>query len=73
MTITLCKTKLPRSVSDVNNFEQKLRRLVREVHSIQERQVTVEENEGSEEAALIGATRSLTCFLQTLAKQLPSE
>ncbi|GFZ10427.1 hypothetical protein Acr_21g0010260 [Actinidia rufa] len=55
-------TKEIYSVQDVDLDRQKLRRLVREVHSIQERQVTVEENEGSEDAALMGAKRSLARF-----------
>ncbi|THG03785.1 hypothetical protein TEA_005371 [Camellia sinensis var. sinensis] len=52
---------------------RELRRLVREVHSMQERQVTSEENEGEADAALNGAERSLARFLRTLAKQLQTK
>ncbi|KAI8004880.1 UPF0307 protein RSc0944 [Camellia lanceoleosa] len=66
-------TKEIYSVQDVDFDRQELRRLVREVHSMQERQVTSEENEGEADAALSGAERSLARFLRTLAKQLQTE
>ncbi|KAL7175129.1 hypothetical protein ACSBR2_028852 [Camellia fascicularis] len=66
-------TKEIYSVQDVDFDRQALRRLVREVHSMQERQVTSEENEGEADAALNGAERSLSRFLRTLAKQLQTE
>ncbi|GMP81646.1 hypothetical protein CsSME_00036286 [Camellia sinensis var. sinensis] len=66
-------TKEIYSVQDVDFDRQELRRLVREVHSMQERQVTSEENEGEADAALNGAERSLARFLRTLAKQLQTE
>ncbi|CAL5349417.1 unnamed protein product [Camellia sinensis] len=66
-------TKEIYSVQDVDFDRQELRRLVREVHSMQERQVTSEENEGEADAALNGAVRSLARFLRTLAKQLQTE
>ncbi|XP_028091836.1 uncharacterized protein LOC114292120 isoform X2 [Camellia sinensis] len=66
-------TKEIYSVQDVDFDRQELRRLVREVHSMQERQVTSEENEGEADAALNGAERSLARFLRTLAKQLQTK
>ncbi|KAK3005854.1 hypothetical protein RJ639_017319 [Escallonia herrerae] len=61
------------SVHNVDFDRQELRRLVRKVHSAaQERLATSEENEGKDDKALVGAKRSLTCFLRALAKQLPT-
>ncbi|KAH7850535.1 hypothetical protein Vadar_034508 [Vaccinium darrowii] len=61
------------SVHDVDFDRQELRRLVREVHSRQEQLVSSEVNNRGEDAALIAAKKSLTRFLRTVSKQLPSE
>lgn len=63
----------PRLVCDFYYLEQELRRLVKEVHNVQEKLVSSEKNDGGVDAALIGAKKSLTGFLRTLSKQLPSE
>ncbi|KAI8549490.1 hypothetical protein RHMOL_Rhmol06G0028500 [Rhododendron molle] len=64
-------TKEIYSVQDVDFDRQELRRLVREVHNVQEKLVSSEKNDGGVDAALIGAKKSLTGFLRTLSKQLP--
>lgn len=48
---------------------QELRKLVRGVHSVGHKD-TGEDNKGETDAAVVGARRSLTCFLQALAKQI---
>ncbi|XP_042491125.1 uncharacterized protein LOC122070942 [Macadamia integrifolia] len=60
------------SVHSVEFDRQELRKLVRQVHSMQERQVS-EEKEGEVDMALARAKKSLTHFLRTLAKQLSAE
>lgn len=66
-------TKEIYSVQDFDFNRQELRRLVKEVHNVQEKLVSSEKNDGGVDAALIGAKKSLTGFLRTLSKQLPSE
>jgi len=61
------------SVHDVDFDRQELRRLVREVHARQEQLVSSEVNNGGEDTALIAAKKSLTRFLRTVSKQLPTE
>ncbi|XP_062164029.1 uncharacterized protein LOC133870817 [Alnus glutinosa] len=62
------------SVRSVEFDRQELRKLVRRVHSIQERQVTTEENEREVDAAAIMAARkSLTRFLLSLVKRMGSD
>lgn len=63
------------SLNSVDFDRQELRRLVRKVHDMQEHQVRSESEEKGEEvdAKVVGAERSLTCFLRSLAKQLPVE
>lgn len=56
------------SIHDVDFDRQELRKLVRKVHSIQDRQDTEEE-----EKKLDAANRSLTRFLRGLARQMSSE
>lgn len=57
------------SVHSVEFDRQELRKLVRKVHSIQDHQAIIKE----EDVALLGAKKSLFQFLHTLAKQLPTE
>lgn len=58
------------SVHSVEFDRQELRKLVRKVHSIQDYQAIIKEEE---DVALLGAKKSLFQFLHTLAKQLPTE
>ncbi|RZC66697.1 hypothetical protein C5167_010381 [Papaver somniferum] len=60
------------SIHSVEFDRQELRKLVRKVHSIEERQLN-SENEGTSDKALIGARKSLFDFLHSLAKQMPSD
>ncbi|KAJ4966466.1 hypothetical protein NE237_018315 [Protea cynaroides] len=60
------------SVHSVEFDRQELRKLVRRVHSVQERQVT-EESKGEVDKALASAKKSLIRFLRSLAKQLSTE
>lgn len=61
------------SVREVEFDRQELRKLVRRVHTAQEKHKNaVEENKGEIDAAILGATKSLTRFLRALAKQMPS-
>ncbi|KAL5557866.1 hypothetical protein UlMin_034077 [Ulmus minor] len=58
------------SVQSVEFDRQELRKLVRKVHSTQEKhKMAVEENRGDVDAVILGAKRSLTRFLRSLAKQ----
>ncbi|XP_059636769.1 uncharacterized protein LOC132278886 [Cornus florida] len=66
-------TKEIYSLHSVEFDRQELRKLVRKVHSTQEHRVTCEENEGQVDAALEGAERALTRFLQAIAKSMPTE
>ncbi|KAI3988998.1 hypothetical protein MKX01_033034 [Papaver californicum] len=59
-------------IHSVEFDRQELRKLVRKVHSIEERQLN-SENEGTFDKALIGARKSLFDFLHSLTKQLPSD
>ncbi|KAG2692789.1 hypothetical protein I3760_08G068500 [Carya illinoinensis] len=61
------------SIRSVEFDRQELRKLVRKVHSIQERQATTEENEKEADAAVMAARKSLTRFLLSLAKHMPSD
>lgn len=56
------------SIQNVEFDRQELRKLVRRVHSIQERQLEGTNEDGSD-AALTSAKRSLIRFLRSLAKQ----
>ncbi|OVA19638.1 Ribosome-associated [Macleaya cordata] len=60
------------SIHSVEFDRQELRKLVRRVHSIQEQQLK-SENEGASDTALVGARKSLSLFLRSLAKQMPIE
>ncbi|XP_043710025.1 UPF0307 protein YjgA [Telopea speciosissima] len=60
------------SVHSVEFDRQELRKLVRQVHSMQERQVS-EEKRGEVDMALARAKKSLTRFLRALAKKLSTE
>lgn len=60
-------------VSYINISWQELRKLVRKVHSIQEQQTTTEENEKEAGAAVMAARKTLTRFLLSLTKQMPSD
>ncbi|XP_024026589.1 uncharacterized protein LOC21399143 [Morus notabilis] len=61
------------SVCDVEFDRQELRKLVRRVHSAEEKhENAVEENKVEIDAAIVGATKSLTRFLRAMAKQMPS-
>lgn len=62
-------TKEVYSIYTVEFDRQELRKLVRTVQNIESRQLT-EENKADSEAALVGAKKSLTRFLQSLAKQM---
>lgn len=62
-----------RHISYASISWQELRKLVRKVHSIQERQATTEENEKEADAAVMAARKSLTRFLLSLAKHMPSD
>ncbi|OWM80924.1 uncharacterized protein LOC116198755 isoform X2 [Punica granatum] len=57
------------SIQSIDFERQELRKLVRKVHSIQEQQASVDNDEGG--AELIGAEKSLSRFLRTLAKRMP--
>ncbi|KAK9748578.1 hypothetical protein RND81_02G068000 [Saponaria officinalis] len=59
------------SIDSVEFDRQELRRLVRNVHSIQDRQIGGDENAG-EKAALVAANKSLNRFLISVAKRLSS-
>ncbi|KAL4313233.1 hypothetical protein GQ457_01G009120 [Hibiscus cannabinus] len=62
------------SVSSVDFDRQELRKLVRRVQTSQEQSLNSnEEDKAKLEAAVKSAEKSLTRFLRTLAKQLPSE
>ncbi|KAK9075048.1 hypothetical protein SSX86_003367 [Deinandra increscens subsp. villosa] len=62
------------SLSTVDFDRQELRKLVRNFCSLQARNATSEaENEGEPDKKLVRAKKSLTSFLATLAKQLPTE
>ncbi|XP_059438805.1 uncharacterized protein LOC132171498 [Corylus avellana] len=61
------------SVRSVEFDRQELRKLVRRVHSIQERQITTEENEREVDEEVMAARKSLTRFLLSIAKQMPSD
>ncbi|KAA8528758.1 hypothetical protein F0562_036113 [Nyssa sinensis] len=61
------------SVHSIEFDRQELRKLVREVQSMQEHLNTTKENEGEIDAALTGAKRALTRFLRTLAKRMSTE
>ncbi|CAI9116983.1 OLC1v1018286C1 [Oldenlandia corymbosa var. corymbosa] len=63
------------SLNHVDFDRQELRRLVRKVHILQERQESLESEEKVREvnANVFGAKRSLTRFLQRVAKQIPAE
>ncbi|GAB4852539.1 hypothetical protein Ancab_016753 [Ancistrocladus abbreviatus] len=52
---------------------QELRKLVRRVHSLQDHEDITEVNGGAENSQLISAKRSLTRFLRSLAKQIPTK
>ncbi|XVF35952.1 hypothetical protein REPUB_Repub19eG0016100 [Reevesia pubescens] len=59
---------------NVDFDRQELRKLVRRVQTIQEQSQTVtEEDKAKVEAAVMSAKKSLTCFLRTLAKELPTD
>uniref|UniRef100_A0A2N9FR04 Uncharacterized protein n=1 Tax=Fagus sylvatica TaxID=28930 RepID=A0A2N9FR04_FAGSY len=61
------------SVHSVEFDRQELRKLVRRVHSVQERQAAAtEENKKEVDAAMMATRRSLNSFLYSLAKQMPS-
>ncbi|KAK4753437.1 hypothetical protein SAY87_022235 [Trapa incisa] len=60
------------SIRSIEFDRQELRKLVRKVHSIQEGQSSVGKDVGGGEADLIGAKKSLSRFLRTLAKQIPT-
>ncbi|GMJ02724.1 hypothetical protein like AT4G24175 [Hibiscus trionum] len=62
------------SVSSVDFDRQELRKLVRRVQTSQEQcRNSTEEDKAKIEAAVTSAEKSLTRFLRTLAKQLPTE
>ncbi|XWS25911.1 hypothetical protein CRYUN_Cryun27aG0108200 [Craigia yunnanensis] len=62
------------SVNSVDFDRQELRKLVRRVQTIQEQsQIVSEEDKAKVEAAVMSAKKSLTRFLRTLSKQLPTE
>ncbi|KAK1431339.1 hypothetical protein QVD17_07796 [Tagetes erecta] len=61
------------SLSTVDYDRQELRKLVRTFCSLQVRNATSEENEEKTDKKLLRAKKSLTRFLITLAKQLPTE
>ncbi|KAF8023569.1 hypothetical protein BT93_F0932 [Corymbia citriodora subsp. variegata] len=58
------------SIRTVDFDRQELRKLVRNVQSIQEQPAATDENESEASIALLKAQKSLTCFLQNLARQL---
>ncbi|GER26611.1 kinesin heavy chain isolog [Striga asiatica] len=60
------------SLREVEFDRQELRQLVRKVHSTLEREASLDEN-GKSEAFTKNARKSLTHFLQGLAKQLPAD
>ncbi|XAR64200.1 hypothetical protein NMG60_11024452 [Bertholletia excelsa] len=63
-------TKEVYSVQEVDFDRQELRRLLRDVHSMKERQASSQEDAEGINAALLRAERSLTRFLLSVARQL---
>ncbi|XP_017981210.1 PREDICTED: uncharacterized protein LOC18591568 isoform X3 [Theobroma cacao] len=62
------------SVNSIDFDRQELRKLVRRVQTIQEQsQAVTDEDKAKIEAAVTSAKKSLTRFLRTLARQLPTE
>ncbi|KAM4122187.1 hypothetical protein ACB094_01G064000 [Castanea mollissima] len=62
------------SVQSVEFDRQELRKLVRRVNSIQDKQATTtEENKKEVDAAMMAARRSLNRFLLSITKQMPSD
>lgn len=53
-------------------FKQELRRLVRRVQSAQQKHTPTADNEGSIDAKVVSVRRSLTIFLQLIAKEMSS-
>lgn len=61
------------SLQDADFDRQELRRLVRQLQVMRERQNDLEANQEGVDKAIISAERSLSRFLRDLAKQLPPE
>lgn len=61
------------SLQEVDFDRQELRRLVKKLQSTRDCQTDLEENQEGVKKAIIGAERSLSRFLQNLAKQLPPQ
>ncbi|KAK6277945.1 hypothetical protein POUND7_018268 [Theobroma cacao] len=65
---------ISKDINITNEVYSELRKLVRRVQTIQEQsQAATEEDKAKIEAAVTSAKKSLTRFLRTLARQLPTE